>query len=89
MASGVGVLNILRLFNYAYKCQYLLNRNNIYKISRNYKYDAYNTLIVYFVKIWYIHNLFYCFEWQSHTFFMRLGHKAWSKLLTNTHEAID
>ncbi len=40
MASGAGVPSILRLSNYAYKCHYLPNSNNIYKLSRNYKYDG-------------------------------------------------
>jgi hypothetical protein len=32
MASGVGAPSILRLSNYAYKCHYLPNSNNIYKL---------------------------------------------------------
>jgi hypothetical protein len=40
MASGVGVPSILRLSNYVYKCHYLPNSNNIYKLSRIYKYDG-------------------------------------------------
>jgi hypothetical protein len=40
MASGASAPNILCLSNYAYKCQYLPNSNNIYKLNRNYKYDG-------------------------------------------------
>jgi hypothetical protein len=40
MASGANVPSIFCLFNYAYKCHYLPNNNNIYKFSHNYKYDG-------------------------------------------------
>jgi hypothetical protein len=40
MASEASVPSILCLSNYAYKCHYLPNSNNIYKFSHNYKYDG-------------------------------------------------
>jgi hypothetical protein len=40
MESVAGAPSILHLSNYAYKCHYLPSSNNIYKLSRNYKYDG-------------------------------------------------
>ncbi len=48
-ASGIGVLDILHLSSYVYKCHYLQHSNNIYKLSRNYKYDGSKINIFYFL----------------------------------------